>query len=51
MTVGVTVYYRAPESARIDVKTEQGDFAFRVGDVLYVKTAGTRPAPTGNRRF
>ncbi len=33
MIVGVTVYYRAPDDARLEVKTEQGDFAFRVGDV------------------
>ena len=33
MTVGVTVYYRAPDSARLEATTEQGDFGFRVGDV------------------
>lgn len=33
MTIGVTLYYRAPEEAEVTVKTKQGDFAFRIADV------------------
>ncbi|MCP5120424.1 MAG: hypothetical protein GY953_57250, partial [bacterium] len=33
MTIGVTVYYQAPDDAKMTVKTEQGDFTFRIGDV------------------
>jgi hypothetical protein len=33
MTIGVTLYYRAPDEAEVSVKTKQGDFAFRLADV------------------
>ena len=33
MAVGITVYYRAPATARLKVTTKQGDFAFRLGDL------------------
>ena len=33
MTTGVTVYYKAPNDAKITVKTEQGNFFFKVDDL------------------
>ena len=33
MTIGVTVYYRAPDDADLRIQTERGDFSFRPGDV------------------
>jgi hypothetical protein len=35
MTTGVTLYYRAPDDAEVEVKTAQGDFSFRIGDVPF----------------
>ena len=32
-TIGITVYYQAPEDAEISIKTKQGDFSFRIADV------------------
>ena len=32
-TIGITVYYQAPEDAEISIKTKQGDFSFRISDV------------------
>ena len=33
LTIGITIYYRAPPDAELGLKTEQGDFSFRPGDV------------------
>ena len=34
MAVGITVYYRAPETVRLNVTTKQGDFSFRLEDLV-----------------